>query len=247
MLDASAREKGAAAASVPELRGAEARGVAEWRRMTGALDKSLRKEMAKLGATPTPRQVSVAARRGRAQFNRNFPAARQEKIFRDQYARTHRVALKVAGPALGKEKRALAAAVDGDRLANAWVNGQRRQLAKVVGQTARDYRRAANASGSKSERARALKDRASVLESRADLNGITSTNQAMARSTRAIYKGAGVERALWITLGDDDVRDEHEQREGQEYDVANGINGEWPGTPPGCRCHSEPVLAPPAQ
>lgn len=242
-LDASAREVAEAAAPDAALRGAETRGVLEWRRMTKALDVNLKREMAKLGDTPTKKQVERAARKGRAEFDRNFPKARQEKIFADQYARTHRAALTIASPKLGEGKRALAASVDADRLSKAWINGQRRQLAKVAGQTTRDYRRTANAAGSKSERTAALRERGKVLQSRADVNGITSTNQAMARSTRAIYKGAGVDRALWNTQGDSDVRDEHQAREQQEYDVATGIDGEFPGGPPRCRCWATPVIA----
>ncbi len=242
-LDASAREVAEAAAPVAALRGADERGIAEWRRMTKALDTSLQREMRKLGDTPTKTQIATASRAGRAAFDRNFPKARQEKIFADQYARTHRAALKVAGSELGKEKRALAGAVDDKRLARAWVNDQRRLLAKVAGQTSRDYRRTAGEATSKAERRELLRGRASVLESRADLIGSNETHNAMARSTRAIYKAAGVERATWNTQRDDDVRPEHEARDTQEYAVKDGIDGEQPGEPIACRCFALPVVA----
>lgn len=55
-------------------------------------------------------------------------------------------------------------------------------------------------------------------------------------------KALGVTRAVWRTVGDNRVRDEHEAREGQEFDWAEGIDGEFPGEPIQCRCWAEPVI-----
>lgn len=52
----------------------------------------------------------------------------------------------------------------------------------------------------------------------------------------------GVTRAIWRTMKDNRVRDEHSEREGQEFDLAEGIDGELPGEPIQCRCYSEPIF-----
>lgn len=52
----------------------------------------------------------------------------------------------------------------------------------------------------------------------------------------------GVTRAIWRTMKDNRVRDEHHDREGQEFDLSEGIDGELPGEPIQCRCYSEPIF-----
>lgn len=240
--DVSARQQARKTAPVAELRGAGEAGIGDWRRMTKAMDASLRREMRKLGDKPTRRQVSLAARRARTQFNRNFPKARQEKIFNAQYAKTHKAALALASKDLGLGKRALAAAVDPSRLAVGWVGAQRRLLAKVIGQTARDYRRTANAAGSKSERAAAFKQRASVLESRADLIGSQENHQAMSRSTKAIHRGAGVARYEWGLTSSANPDPDHLDRVGQVFEWASPPEDGHPGQRIGCLCTALPVV-----
>ena len=52
----------------------------------------------------------------------------------------------------------------------------------------------------------------------------------------------GVTEGIWRTVGDDRVRDEHAAREGQQFTIAQGIEGERPGEPINCRCSTEPVF-----
>ncbi len=56
----------------------------------------------------------------------------------------------------------------------------------------------------------------------------------------------GVKKGIWRTVGDERVRDEHAAREGQEFDLARGIEGELPGQPVNCRCVTEPVFSSPS-
>ena len=55
-------------------------------------------------------------------------------------------------------------------------------------------------------------------------------------------KSLGVKRAIWRTVRDNRVRDEHVDREGEEFDLSLGIDGEFPGSAIQCRCFAEPVF-----
>jgi SPP1 gp7 family putative phage head morphogenesis protein len=56
----------------------------------------------------------------------------------------------------------------------------------------------------------------------------------------------GVERFVWRTMGDERVRDEHDELKGEtfSYDDPPEIDGEptLPGDDVQCRCYAEPVL-----
>lgn len=52
----------------------------------------------------------------------------------------------------------------------------------------------------------------------------------------------GVEKFVWNTVGDERVRDEHEERDGETYDYDDPPEGELPGEPILCRCWAEPVF-----
>jgi hypothetical protein len=55
-------------------------------------------------------------------------------------------------------------------------------------------------------------------------------------------KQLGVTSFVWQTMGDERVRDEHAERDGQEYEYDDPPDGELPGEPIMCRCWAEPVL-----
>jgi SPP1 gp7 family putative phage head morphogenesis protein len=59
--------------------------------------------------------------------------------------------------------------------------------------------------------------------------------------TRQRQKSNGITHAVWRTLQDERVREEHEAREGQRFSLETGLDGEFPGDPVNCRCFSEPV------
>ena len=60
--------------------------------------------------------------------------------------------------------------------------------------------------------------------------------------SRQRFKANGITKAIWRTMGDERVREEHENRNGQEFSLETGLDGEFPGDPINCRCFSEPVL-----
>lgn len=52
----------------------------------------------------------------------------------------------------------------------------------------------------------------------------------------------GVNRFTWQTVGDERVRDEHDERDGQTYSYDDPPDGELPGEPILCRCWAEPLF-----
>lgn len=58
--------------------------------------------------------------------------------------------------------------------------------------------------------------------------------------TAARHQELGVEKFVWRTAGDDRVRDEHEERDGEEYEYDDPPDGEIPGEPILCRCTADP-------
>ena len=60
---------------------------------------------------------------------------------------------------------------------------------------------------------------------------------------RARQTANGITRFVWVTVGDDRVREEHEELDGRTFTWANGApGGIFPGGPINCRCSSSPVV-----
>ena len=55
-------------------------------------------------------------------------------------------------------------------------------------------------------------------------------------------KDVGVKRYIWRTSGDERVRDEHVDRDGETFSWNEPPEDGHPGQPINCRCYSEPVL-----
>ncbi len=53
----------------------------------------------------------------------------------------------------------------------------------------------------------------------------------------------GLTHFVWRTVGDDAVRDEHRERDGETYSWSDPPDGEIPGEPINCRCYAEPVMS----
>lgn len=58
----------------------------------------------------------------------------------------------------------------------------------------------------------------------------------MSAVTKQRHKDVGLKKFRWETVGDDRVRDEHEDRGGEVYTWKDGASGEYPGGPIQCRC-----------
>jgi len=83
-----------------------------------------------------------------------------------------------------------------------------------------------------------------IVLRRARLIGETETYSGISEASREaiVAQLVGDPRGIWRTQQDDRVRPEHEEREGQVFDLREGIDGELPGEPPNCRCWFDPVL-----
>jgi SPP1 gp7 family putative phage head morphogenesis protein len=80
-----------------------------------------------------------------------------------------------------------------------------------------------------------IRGRASVI-ARDQLGTLNS------RLTRARHELVGVARYRWVTMGDDLVRDEHAERNGQEFEWDDPPPDGHPGEPINCRCHARAAI-----
>lgn len=93
------------------------------------------------------------------------------------------------------------------------------------------------------------KDLAGII---AERYGVSETNAArIANDQIGKFYGAlnqvrqtalGITSYIWHTVGDNRVRDEHDDREGDEFDWSDPPEDGHPGEPINCRCWPEPVL-----
>jgi SPP1 gp7 family putative phage head morphogenesis protein len=87
-----------------------------------------------------------------------------------------------------------------------------------------------------------LEDRFGVSESRARLIARDQTTKFYSAVNHARQRELGVERFVWRTVGDERVRDEHDELEGQIFDYDDPPEVGMPGDDVQCRCYAEPVL-----
>lgn len=82
-----------------------------------------------------------------------------------------------------------------------------------------------------------ISDRHASLIARDQIGSLNS------RITAARHQELGITRFSWQTMGDQNVRPEHEDLQDQEFDYPDGAPGEGlPGEPIACRCTQQPVF-----
>lgn len=81
-----------------------------------------------------------------------------------------------------------------------------------------------------------------IAKNRAKLIARDQMGKIAADLSRSRMVANGVTKGVWRTLGDERVRDTHEVRDGQPFDLSRGIQGERPGEPIQCRCYTEPFV-----
>lgn len=91
------------------------------------------------------------------------------------------------------------------------------------------------------ELARTVQERYGVSESRARLIARDQTSKLNGALTSERHRSIGITRAIWRTVGDNRVRDEHEALNGVEYQLSSPPLG-GPGAEIQCRCYEDPVL-----
>lgn len=85
------------------------------------------------------------------------------------------------------------------------------------------------------EVAKELRQLNGISRRRADLIGHDQVNKHNARMTETRHRSMGIQSYFWTTQGDQKVRDEHRDREGQEFENDTPPPDGHPGTPVGCR------------
>jgi len=81
-----------------------------------------------------------------------------------------------------------------------------------------------------------LRKRFGITDRRARTIARTEISQLNAQITRERQRELGLSRFIWLASGDERVRDEHDERDGNEYEWDSPPDGEMPGMPVNCRC-----------
>ena len=87
-----------------------------------------------------------------------------------------------------------------------------------------------------------IMERLDVSESRANLIARDQVGKLYGEVNKARYEDLGLTKYIWRTMNDNRVRDEHEEREGETYEMGELGDDEEPGQPVNCRCYMEPVI-----
>lgn len=91
--------------------------------------------------------------------------------------------------------------------------------------------------------ARDIRERFGILDSYARRIGRDQIGKLNGQITAERHQELGVRSFIWRTVGDERVREEHEDINGNEYDYPDGHPTEGlPGEPIQCRCTEEPVF-----
>lgn len=164
--------------------------------------------------------ASSTADFNRAQLNRSFEA-------------TVGVGLPAFEPGIGDALRSFVAENVGriEDLAESTLS----RVEGAVFQGFRRGRRVEEIAGTLQSSLRISRDRARLIAR----DQISSLNSEL---TRIRQTTMGVESYRWRTVGDDLVRDSHQEFEGQIFTWAEGSPEGHPGEPINCRCWAEPVL-----
>ncbi|MEG0398558.1 MAG: minor capsid protein, partial [Cetobacterium sp.] len=82
-----------------------------------------------------------------------------------------------------------------------------------------------------------------IEKNRANLIARDQVGKVFAESTKTQFKGIGLKKFEWITVGDSRVRTEHRDRAGNIYEWDNPPSGEIPGSAIACRCIAGVVVS----
>ena len=98
-------------------------------------------------------------------------------------------------------------------------------------------------SGTRSENlADDLEERYDISERHARLIARDQIGKLYGQTNAVRQQDIGIESFTWRTAGDERVREEHAELEGQEFDFSDPPSEGLPGEPIQCRCYAEPVI-----
>jgi SPP1 gp7 family putative phage head morphogenesis protein len=92
------------------------------------------------------------------------------------------------------------------------------------------------------ELAKHIEERFQVGESRARLIARDQVGKLAGQVNAARQQALGITRFTWRTVGDERVRPEHEDLDGQEFSYDDPPDEGLPGEPVQCRCSAEPIF-----
>lgn len=87
-----------------------------------------------------------------------------------------------------------------------------------------------------------LEDRFGVAERHSRLIARDQVNKFYQATNRSRQRELGVEKFIWRSVGDERVRDEHEDLDGQIFDYDDPPAEGYPGEPVLCRCSADPIF-----
>lgn len=90
--------------------------------------------------------------------------------------------------------------------------------------------------------AKELEEKLGLGEDRCKLIARDQVGKLYGQITSARHREMGVTRFIWRSVGDERVRDEHQDFDGNTYEYDDPPEGELPGEPILCRCNAEPVF-----
>lgn len=138
-------------------------------------------------------------------------------------------------------------------LATQWLRARARDLDSVATDTAdrvEQVLRAAPVGTPVADIQSRLQAIQGINRARADNIARSAVNSLNGEMERARFKSLGITQAIWRTVGDSDVRHEHDELEGQVFTIGVGLPGGGynrsvgePASASKCRCFSEPVIA----
>lgn len=87
-----------------------------------------------------------------------------------------------------------------------------------------------------------IEERFNVGESRARLIARDQIGKLYGQTNAIRQQELGIERFVWRTAGDERVREEHADLDGEQFDYDDLPDEGLPGEPIQCRCYAEPVF-----
>lgn len=88
----------------------------------------------------------------------------------------------------------------------------------------------------------AVKRTTGIEDNRANLIARDQVGKIFGEATKTQFKGIGLKKFEWVTVGDSRVRTSHADRSGQIYEWDNPPDGQIPGSDYQCRCVASIVV-----
>ncbi|MGL4652613.1 phage head morphogenesis protein [Cetobacterium sp.] len=87
-----------------------------------------------------------------------------------------------------------------------------------------------------------IKRATGIEDNRANLIARDQVGKIFGEATKTQFKGIGLKKFEWVTVGDNRVRETHADRAGQIYEWDNPPDGQIPGSDYQCRCVASIVV-----